>query len=132
MGGILIRTPNPKNFRLRRAKKITFLGVLEQKIFRLRRANPMFFGFYECKKALLSFVNVSNLRAGAVPIVFTSVGTRGDYSQKYYPLYMRAAAFCEGRNARLLFAKCICCRTVTRCLIFTSVGTRVYHPQNVR
>ena len=44
-GGILIRTPNPKNFRLRRAKKITFLGVLEQKIFRLRRANPMIFWF---------------------------------------------------------------------------------------
>ena len=83
MGGILIRTPNPKNFRLRRAKKIAFLGVLEQKIFRLRRENPMFFDFYECKKALLSFVKVSNLRAGAVPIVFTSVGTRVYYSQKY-------------------------------------------------
>ena len=36
-----------------------------------------------CKKALLSFVKVSNLRAGAVPVVFTSVGTRVYYSQKY-------------------------------------------------
>ena len=83
MGGDSYPARNPKIFRLRRAKKIPFLGVLEYKIFRLRRANPMFFGFYECKKALLSFVKVSNLRAGAVPVVFTSVGTRVYYSQKY-------------------------------------------------
>ena len=82
-GGYSYPTPDLKMFRLRRAKKTPFLAVLEQKNFRLRRANPMFFVFYECKKALLSFVKVSNLRAGAVPVVFTSVGTRVYYSQKY-------------------------------------------------
>ena len=48
------------------------------------------------------------------------------------PLYMRGpVVFCEGRNAHLLFAKCICSRAVV-VWVFTSVGTRVYHPQNVR
>ena len=41
-------------------------------------------------------------------------------------------SFYEGRNARLLFAKWFCSRENVVAGVFTSVGTRVYHSQNVR
>ena len=78
--------PDPKS------QKFSPAAGQENRIFRCFRAknfppaagkSNVFFCFYECKKALLSFVKVSNLRAGAVPVVFTSVGMRVYYSQKY-------------------------------------------------
>ena len=44
MGGYSYPVPDLKNFRLRRAKKTPFLGVLEQNV-RLRRAKTMAFEF---------------------------------------------------------------------------------------
>ena len=67
----------------------------------------MNFCFYECMKMLLSFVKVSNRRAGAVPVVFTSIGTRVYYSQKYLSAV---------RAGPLRFAR---------------VGKHVYYSQNI-
>ena len=87
-----------KIFRLRRAKKKTpFLGVLKQKFSACGGQIPWVLSVYECKKALLSFVKVSNRRAGAVPVVFTSIGTRVYYSQKYLSaVYARARCVLRG------------------------------------
>ena len=57
----------------------------------------MNFCFYECMKMLLSFVKVSNRRAGAVPVVFASTGTRVYHSQKYLSaVYARARCVLRG------------------------------------
>ena len=157
MGGILIRPPNPKNFRLRRAKKnrIFFLNFPD---FFLDFFFRFFFSnFFEFSRFFFEYF--FSACGGQIPwiFVFTSVWRCFYHSWKYLtaaqarfllflrvqerastirksicPLYMRGpVVFCEGRNAHLLFAKCICSRAVV-VWVFTSVGTRVYHPQNVR
>ena len=97
MGGYSYPTPDLKNFRLRRAKKNVFLGVLEQKFSACGGQKLWVLSFYECKKAFLSFVKVSNRRAGAVPVVFASTGTRVYHSQKYLSaVYARARCVLRG------------------------------------
>ena len=108
MGGYSYPTPDLKIFRLRRAKKTPFLGVLEQFFSACGGQKLLVLSFYECKKAFLSFVKVSSRRAGAVPVVFY-----------------------ECRNARLLFAKVSIHRACALPVHFTRVGTRVYYSQNV-
>ena len=156
MGGILIRPPNPKNFRLRRAKKnrIFFLNFPEFFLDFFRFFSRKFLNFPEffwvfffppaAGKFHEFFVFTSVWRcfyhswkyltaAQARFLLFLRVQERASTIRKSIcPLYMRGpVVFCEGRNAHLLFAKCICSRAVV-VWVFTSVGTRVYHPQNVR
>ena len=92
--------------------------------------------FYECKKAFLSFVKVSSRRAGAVLVVFYECRNARLLFAKvsiHRVCALRfAVIFYEGRNARLLFTKRFCSRANVVTLVFTNVGTRVYHSQNVR
>ena len=107
MGGYSYPTPRSQNFSPAAGQKKTpFLGVSKQKFSACGGQIPLVLSFYECKKALLSFVKVSNRRAGAVPVVFTSIGTRVYYSQKYL------SAVCAGP------------------LRFAMVGKHVYYSQN--
>ena len=148
MGGILIRPPNPKNFRLRRAKKnrifflkfteffsriLSIFSIFWAKIF--PPAAGKFHGFFVFTSVWRCFYHSWKYLTAAQArfLLFLRVQERASTIRKSIcPLYMRGpVVFCEGRNAHLLFAKCICSRAVV-VWVFTSVGTRVYHPQNVR
>ena len=101
MGGDSYPTPKSQNFSPAAGQEkpdfLDFPDFFSQKFSACGGQIPWIFCFYECMKMLLSFVKVSNRRAGAVPVVFASTGTRVYHSQKYLSaVYARARCVLRG------------------------------------